>query len=223
LTGFAREDYALPDDMKTTLLLGSFLLAGCIQAYWAFPPGKDLAAFRRDELQCNWGYVGLISTCLKNKGYQEISYEEFVQRQQKAQQDVKAAMKPIDVAAYEVGSHEIFVGKSESVVEPKGDGTYNIGAALRIEGLANNVYCSGQAELLKTTGISKGSIGSATLLCKDGRMIKAVFTYESPRSGYGSGTDSKGREYRFVFGDLNLNPEELRKMFEQPPAVKLPT
>jgi hypothetical protein len=194
-----------------------------MQSYWAFPPGKDLTTFQRDELYCNTSYFGLVSTCLKNRGYEEISHEEFIQRQKRAQQELEAGLKPIDVAAYEVSSHEIFIGKSESFVETKGDGSSNVGAALRIEGVTSNVYCSGQAELVKATAIGRGSIGSATLLCKDGRVIKAVFTYESPRSGFGSGTDGSGSEYRFVFGDLDLNPEELRKSFEQPRTNKLPS
>ena len=69
--------------------------------------------------------------------------------------------------------------------------------------------------MTSATATGKGSFGTATLLCKDGRVIQAVFTLESPRSGYGIGSDSAGKAYRFVFGDLDLKPDELRKLFKE--------
>ena len=204
-------------------LVSVFLLSGCVQSYWAFPPGKNLTTFKQDELYCHTAWIGLVSTCLKTRGYEEISYEEFIQRNKRAQEELEAGLKPMDVAAYEVTRNEVFIGKSEPFIETKSDGSSTARAVIHIEGVASNVYCSGQAEIIKATAIGKGSFGSATLLCKDGRVIKAVFTYESPRSGYGSGTDGSGSEYRFVFGDLDLNPEELRKVFKQPRSDKSPT
>lgn len=204
-------------------LFSVILLPGCIQSYWAFPPGKNLTTFKIDELYCNTSYFGLVSTCLKNRGYEEISYEAFIERNKRTQQELEAGLKPMDVAAYEVSSNEIFIGKSESFLETKADGSANVRAVIRMEGVSSNVYCSGQAEVIKATAIGRGSFGSATLLCKDGRVIKALFTYESPRSGYGSGNDGAGSEFRFVFGDLDLNPEELRKIFKQPRTDKSPT
>src|SRR5438132_9944883 len=94
-----------------------------MQSYWAFPPGKNLTTFQRDELYCNTNWIGLISTCLKSRGYKEIPYEEFLETQKRAQQELEAGLKPMDVAAYEVSSNEIFIGKSESFLETKGDGS----------------------------------------------------------------------------------------------------
>jgi hypothetical protein len=135
--------------------------------------------------------------------------------QRQAKQQLEAALKPMDIAAYDVTTREIFVGRSEPFVSKKPDGSISSRAAISVEGLVSRVACAGQAELSSATATGTGSFGTATLLCKDGRAIQAVFTYESPRSGYGIGSDSFGKAYRFVFGDLDLKPDELRKRFEE--------
>jgi hypothetical protein len=196
-----------------------FLITGCGMTYWAFPPGKTQADFKVDELRCQSALRNLavwnLESCLANSGYRQISREEYAQIQVRAKQALEAALKPMDIAAYDVRTHEIFVGKSEPFLEKKPDGSFTSRAAVSVEGLVSKTPCSGQAELVKATATGKGSFGSATLLCKDGRAIQAVFTYESARSGYGIGSDGDGNQYRFVFGDLNLDPGELEKKFQE--------
>ena len=210
--------------MKSLFVVGcsALLFSGCGQTYWAFPPGKNLATFQADERHCNLTWVGLMASCLAHRGYTQISAEQHAAMQQKAQQEIEAGLKPMDVAAYELGTNEIFIGKSEPFFEMKPDGSPNAKAVIKMEGVVSNVYCTGQGEIVSPTGTGRGSFGSATLLCKDGRVIKALFTYETPRSGFGSGTDGAGGEFRFIFGDLNVNPVELRKLFKQARSEKLP-
>lgn len=209
--------------IKAPLLALILLAPGCVQSYWAFPPGKNIATFKIDELSCHATHFGLLSTCLRNRGYQEITYEEFIERNKQAQRDLEASLKPVDIAAYDVNSNEIYIGKAQPLFETRPDGSVNAGTAITMEGVVSKVYCSGQGELPRTITFTKGSLGTATLICKDGRIIKSAFTYETQRSGYGSGTDGAAGVFRFIFGDLNLDVEELRKLFTKPQTDKPPT
>jgi hypothetical protein len=126
-------------------------------------------------------------------------------RQALLREQIKAASKPMNVAAYDLKTRDIYVGKSEPLMDDRG------GSAVTIEGLNSNTRCSGRTD---TQDAGKGSIHTATLLCRDGRIVKTVFTHETLRSGYGTGSDQFGNTYQFVFGDLELNIDELRRKFE---------
>lgn len=207
------------DRAKNVLWLIAVLLFGCSPTYWAFPPGRSESDFKVDELRCQVAVKNLVAwsipSCLSGLGYRQISQDEFLQMQQQARQTLEAALKPMDIAAYDVRTQDIYVGKSETFFDKQASGNLSPRAAISVESLKSNTRCSGQADVIQPTAVGKGSFGSATLLCQDGRVIKAVFTYESARSGYGVGSDNAGNSYRFVFGDLNLDADELRKTFQE--------
>lgn len=98
------------------------------------------------------------------------------------------------VVAQNVKTGEVYHGKTTTI-----PGT--LAASIEINSFKDtDLKCTGRAEIVKSTGVGKGSLGKARLLCTDARIVTAEFTYESYSSGFGIGVDTRKGVYRFVFG-----------------------
>lgn len=184
------------------LVLVALLLVGCEPTYWAFPQGRTLADFQRADAYC-----GSEPRCLTAAGFRQVSQQEYVAIQQRTLAAQRAAMQPIDIVAYDVGSGDLFIGKSQPVGGNR--------AQVTMEDPRSGNSCSGYAEATKLLPGIKGSLGMAELLCRDGRKLRAEFVYDTLTSGYGYGVDAGRRAYRFSFGAMNLDHEALRERFSQ--------
>jgi hypothetical protein len=114
---------------------------------------------------------------------------------------------PIDIVAFDISSGELLIGKATTKSATI--------ALVEVGGIDNDMRCTGFSEVKKHVPGGAGSIGYGELVCRDGRKIIGEFVYESARSGHGSGVDSARRVYRFIFGDLNVNPDALRAKFRE--------
>ena len=81
--------------------------------------------------------------------------------------------------------------------------------------MSSKVQCTGASQIVTLLSKVTGSIGKAILICRDGRTLSARFVYESSRSGWGVGKDDKGNEFRFLFGDLDLDVTALQRDFKK--------
>lgn len=183
------------------------LLIGCSMTHFAFPPGHTMADFERDKGECFWTMESTIIPCMQRKGYRIVT-ETQASEINRAGQMVARGENKFDIAGFDMRTGELLLGKSEFM-----PGSTN--ASIDIETTKSNIRCSGIAELVKATAQGKGTMGKATLICKDGRSVKATFVYETRSSGWGIGVDNKGNGYRFLFGRLNLDHDHLRKEFEK--------
>lgn len=189
---------------KVIIVICIFTLSSCAShEYWAFPPGKNVAHFRSDEVICtqethSWSAY---YKCLRRKGYAEITREKYLAIQEKE-------LTPIDIVARITLTGEIYVGKSS--ISP---GT--TAASIKIKSLKSDVSCTGYAKNAVALPEGTGSLGNAELLCIDGRKIVAEFVYETYRAGYGHGTDGRGNKYEFIFGDFDTDVEKLKLMFDE--------
>ena len=52
-------------------------------------------------------------------------------------------------------------------------------------------------------------------MCDDGRVITAIFVYESRVSGFGTGVDIDGVKYKFIFGKFKVDEKILRETFKK--------
>lgn len=185
------------------ILIISAFLGGCT-TYWAFPPGKTKVDFDRDERNCFLTAFSM-TACLQAKGYRQITQEDYGRINQEA---LNALSKPFDIVAYDVRTGELFVGKSTPA---PGSNT----SSIEIKGITSDISCTGYAEVTKIVPGGKGSLGVGELLCRDGRKIISEFVYETLRAGYGRGADSMKNFYRFIFGDLDIDPDALRARFKE--------
>lgn len=194
--------------MRTVLMvLFAGMLIGCAQTYFAFPAGHTKADFDRDNEECFWTLENSKIPCMQRKGYRVVSEAQAKEINTRAQ--ILANTKPyFDVAGFDVESGEIFVGKSDFVPG-------EMKSSITIEGLSSKVQCTGASQIVTLLSKVTGSIGKAILICRDGRTLSARFVYESSRSGWGVGKDDKGNEFRFLFGDLDLDVTALQRDFKK--------
>lgn len=199
--------------LRLSVIAGVAALLGCAEApersYWMFPAGKTAATFRADEASC-MEVGGFIPDCLKGKGYRQVTESEYRALQQRAQarQQQAGSKVQLDIVAYDTRTGELYVGKSEFV---PGSGT----SAITIASLTTKEACSGTAEMVTRTTQVTGSIGKSLLLCRDGKTVTSMFVYDSPASGWGTGKDDRGNEYRLQFGSMNTSPDALRESFRK--------
>ena len=189
---------------RVAILVTLLVLVACGQIYWAFPPGKMLADFERDQQACFWT-MGTMQQCMAAKDYRQISRDQYRAMQAQA---LGAQSLTSDIVGYDVATGELYIGRAETAPGA-------LTASIEIEGLDLDVSCVGSSEVTILNPLIKGSIASAVLVCRDGRTVTATFTYETALSGWGVGVDSDGHEYRFIFGDLDLNPDALREQFRK--------
>ena len=193
--------------MKPRLILPIILavfVAGCAQTYWAFPMGKTQSDFAVDLNSCQSVSPDPV-VCLSSKGYRQISHEEMIAINKKAEED---ASKPTNFVGFEQKSGDLYFGEVKAQVGAKK-------AAIDMKSLSTNKSCSGYAELTKAVPGGKGSMGVAELLCNDGGKITAEFVYETMRSGFGRGIDTFKGIYHFKFGGFSLDEKALREDFEK--------
>lgn len=112
-------------------------------------------------------------------------------------------------AALDLETDEIYTGALNTMFgEPTG--------AIELSGLLNHVACQGVAGNGNGGSVSEGTQAVQTTLivrCDDGRIIRGSLHYKNSTTGFGSGRDTQGAPFWFLFGYSNRNEATLRADF----------
>jgi len=87
------------------------------------------------------------------------------------------------------------------------------GGAISLDSVITDLKCSGKAIYTGSlmTATCSGLGGTISMVCTDDRTLEGTWTTTSCTTGFGSGKDSKGHDFEFVFGLTESEAKEYVK------------